>query len=69
MDSGSIGHAKYHTKSLPKSTSQKATIFKMASQMAAGSLELLYLKWKKMLQRIFQLILVPLDMLKNILQI
>ena len=50
LDSGTCKYAYEHTNNLGKYTSQKGFIFIMASKMAAGSLEWLYLKWK-MLQK------------------
>ena len=44
LDSGTSRHAYEHTKNLGKYTIQKGFIFKIASKMAAGSLEWLYLK-------------------------
>ena len=50
LDSGTCKYAYEHTNNLGKYNSQKGFIFIMASKMAAGSLEWLYLKWK-MLQK------------------
>ena len=45
LDSGTSRHAYEHTRNLGKYTFRKGFIFKMASKMAAGSLE--WLKWKQ----------------------
>ena len=68
-DCGTSGHAYEHTTNLGKYTIPKGFIFKMASKMVAGQAKNGYISQKEIIRMIFYLILVPANMLMNILTI